>query len=76
MDIDRVKQTLAANMRRLRKERGLSRLTVSLDTGIHRDCLDNYEQMRNLPGTAALCKLAGYFGVTETELLHGGEIDA
>lgn len=61
--LEEMRRTLAARLRRLRRERGLSLSALARQVGIHRTYLSRYEAGRTLPSTPSLLRLADHFEV-------------
>lgn len=61
--------TLAANMRRLRRERQLSQEALAELAGIHRNYLGGIERQERNVGLDNLDRIARALGVTPSELL-------
>ena len=62
-------QLLAANVRRLRRERGLTQEQLSFDAGMKRSYLSDLERGTRKPSVEALGRLADALGVEPAELL-------
>lgn len=66
----------AKNLRKLRKERGLSQKELGEAVGISTSAIGMYEQNRRRPNTKMICKFAEFFGVSSDSLLgnaHGSQ---
>ena len=61
---------LAKNVRKLRKERGLSQETLALDADMKRSYLSDLERGTRNPTVRALGRLADALGVQPHQLLH------
>ena len=57
------------NIRKLRKERGLTQIALQMATGIDQALLSKFETGERLPTTDALIILADYFNVSIDYLL-------
>ena len=57
------------NLRRLRKERGLTQISLQMKTGIEQALLSKYETGDRIPPTDALMILADFYGVSIDYLL-------
>ena len=57
------------NIRKLRKERGLTQIALQMATGIDQTLLSKFETGERLPTTDALIVLADYFNVSIDYLL-------
>jgi ribosome-binding protein aMBF1 (putative translation factor) len=64
-----IRQRLADNMRRLRKERGWSQEDLAAKVPLHRNQIGKIEQARKDTGIDIVEKLARTFGVRAGELL-------
>ena len=62
---------LAANLRRLRRERGLSQEQFALEHGIDRTYVSGVERGERNPTLVNVSRLAGALGVELTVLLEG-----
>lgn len=62
-------EKFAANLRRLRERRGLSRRTLSELCGLSRNMVTRYERGEAIPSAEAICQLADYFEVSVDDLL-------
>ncbi len=56
-------------LKKLRKERNLSQLKLSLDLNMNQNTISRYENMEREADYETLIKLADYFGVTIDYLL-------
>ncbi|WP_247563446.1 helix-turn-helix transcriptional regulator [Bradyrhizobium sp. 188] len=63
-------QALAANLKRLRRERGLTQQQLSAQTGIDQAAISLIENGRSNPTVLMLESLAGTFGVRLVDLLE------
>ena len=52
------------NLRKLRKEKGLSQLAVQMQTGIEQALISKYENGERVPPTETLMQLADFYGVS------------
>ncbi len=52
------------NLRKLRKEKGLSPIAVQMQTGIEQALISKYENGERLPPTETLMQLADFYGVS------------
>ncbi len=52
------------NLRKLRKERGLTQISLQMKTGIEQALLSKYETGDRIPPTDALLILADFYGVS------------
>ena len=52
------------NLRKLRKERGLTQIALQMHTGIEQALLSKYETGERVPPTDALLVLADFYGVS------------
>jgi len=52
------------NLRKLRKERGLTQIGLQMKTGIEQALLSKYETGERIPTTDALLILADFYGVS------------
>ena len=52
------------NLRKLRKERGLTQIGLQMKTGIEQALLSKYETGERIPTTDALIILADFYGVS------------
>ena len=52
------------NLRKLRKEKGLSQIAVQMQTGIEQALISNYENGERVPPTETLMQLADFYGVS------------
>lgn len=52
------------NLRRLRRERGLTQISLQMKTGIEQSLLSKYETSERIPPTDALLILADFYGVS------------
>jgi transcriptional regulator with XRE-family HTH domain len=66
-----VAERFAANMKRLRRQVGLSQEELSLGAGVHRTQIHLIENGDRLPRLETLVKLAGGLGVSANDLLDG-----
>lgn len=52
------------NLRKLRRERGLTQISLQMKTGIEQSLLSKYETGERVPPTDALLILADFYGVS------------
>ena len=52
------------NLRKLRKEKGLSQIAVQMRTGIEQALISKYENGERVPPTETLMQLADFYGVS------------
>ena len=52
------------NLRKLRKEKGLTQIALQMQTGIEQALLSKFENGERIPPTEALILLADFFGVS------------
>jgi transcriptional regulator with XRE-family HTH domain len=52
------------NLRKLRKEKGLSQIAVQMQTGIEQALISKYENSERVPPTETLMQLADFYGVS------------
>ena len=52
------------NLRKLRKEKGLSHIAVQMQTGIEQALISKYENGERVPPTETLMQLADFYGVS------------
>lgn len=52
------------NLRKLRKEKGLSQIAVQMQTGIEQALISKYENGERVPPTETLIQLADFYGVS------------
>lgn len=52
------------NLRKLRKEKGLSQIAVQMQTGICTALISKYENGERVPPTETLMQLADFYGVS------------
>jgi transcriptional regulator with XRE-family HTH domain len=69
LTINELKADLAANLKRLRAERGYAQDSLALDSGVHRTMLSKIERCISNPSLDTLVKLANTLDVTVSELL-------
>ena len=62
---------LAARLKRLRKERGISQEDFAHKAGLHRVGYGWLEQQKRTPNLATLVKIATGFGISLSELFSG-----
>ena len=55
---------LQNNLRKLRKEKGLSQIAVQMQTGIEQALISKYENGERVPPTETLMQLADFYGVS------------
>lgn len=65
-----VRRRLARNLRRLRKDKGLSQEQFAFDAHIHRTYVSDIERGARNPTITVVEKLAGALDVTVSELLE------
>lgn len=61
--------TFPLRLRRLRTDHGLTQTELAKRIGISRDTLSRYELGKLDPGSADICRVADYFGVSTDYLL-------
>jgi transcriptional regulator with XRE-family HTH domain len=61
---------LATNLRRLRRERGLSQEALAERAGIHRTYLGSVERAERNVAIDNICRIAWALGVRPADLLH------
>lgn len=64
-----IRQKLAANLKRLRHERGLSQEKFAFEVEIHRTYISDLERAARNPTILLIEKLARYFNVSAGDLL-------
>ena len=64
------------NLRKLRRERGLTQLALQTKTGIEQALLSKYETGQRVPPTETLILLADFYGVSIDYLLDDSNIMA
>lgn len=52
------------NLRKLRKEKGLSQIAVQMQTGIEQALISKYENGERVPPSETLMQLADFYGVS------------
>lgn len=52
------------NLKKLRKEKGMTQLSLQMKTGIEQALISKYESGERVPPTETLIKLADFFGVS------------
>ena len=52
------------NLRKLRKEKGLSQIAVQMQTGIEQALISKYDNGERVPPTETLMQLAYFYGVS------------
>ncbi len=67
--LEDVRQTLAANVRRIRLEKGVSQERAALEAGIDRTLLSKIERQITNPSLETLLRLANYLAVDVSDLL-------
>jgi transcriptional regulator with XRE-family HTH domain len=67
--------TFAANLRRLRKERGLSQERLGEAANLHMTHVSKIERARCEPGVRTVCRLASALRVSADTLFEGIEGD-
>lgn len=55
---------MSAPLKELRKEKGLSQITVQMQTGIEQALISKYENGERVPPTETLMQLADFYGVS------------
>lgn len=55
---------MKTNLRKLRKERGLTQISLQMKTGIEQALISKYETGERIPPTDALVILADFFNVS------------
>ena len=65
-----LRQVLAANLRRLRHEKGLSQEALAYEAGVNRTYLSKLEKGASYAGLEIIGKLAAVLGVEPAELLR------
>ena len=65
-----LRQVFAANLRRLRHEKGLSQEVLAYEAGVNRSYLSKLEKGATYVGLEILGKLADVLGVEPAELLR------
>lgn len=63
-----IRERLAFNMKRLRKEKGLSQEQFAFEAGIHRTYISDLERGSRNPTISIIEKIADSFGVCEGDL--------
>lgn len=66
-------EAFAANIRRLRKERGLTQERLAEEAGLHLTDVARIETLRRDPGVKVVAKLAYGLGCPTSELFEGVE---
>lgn len=66
--------TFAENLRTLRKEAGLSQLSLALELDLAQKSIDYFEHGTKVPSVATIVSIADYFHVSVDYLL-GREVD-
>jgi transcriptional regulator with XRE-family HTH domain len=64
-----LRQAFAANLRRLRHERGLSQENLAYEADVNRTYMSKLEKGGSYPGLEIIGKLASVLGVEPAELL-------
>jgi transcriptional regulator with XRE-family HTH domain len=64
-------EAFAANVRRLRKERGLTQERLAQEAGLHLTDIARIETLRRSPGIEVVAKIAHGLGVETAELFAG-----
>jgi transcriptional regulator with XRE-family HTH domain len=64
-----IRQTLGANLKRLRTAKGWSQEEYAFEAGIHRTYISDIERGARNPTIEVLVKLAAPFGVEPAELI-------
>ena len=67
--LEDVRQTLAANVKRIRLEKGVSQERAALEAGIDRTLLSKIERQITNPSLETLLRLANYLEVNVSDLL-------
>ena len=62
---------MVANLRRIRKERGMTQSELAAASGIHRITISKYEAGKVTPNVDSAKSLAEALGVTVDELING-----
>lgn len=57
------------NLKKLRKDKGLTQLGLQMKTGIEQALISKYESGERVPPTETLIKLADFFGVSMDYLM-------
>ncbi|MBQ7876692.1 MAG: helix-turn-helix transcriptional regulator [Clostridia bacterium] len=52
------------NLKKLRKEKGLTQISVQMKTGIEQALLSKFENCERIPPTDTLIRLADFYGVS------------
>ena len=65
-----IRRLLAANVRRLRKARGLSQEQLAFESGIHRTYISGVERTVRNPTIVIVGRIAGALGVEPAELFR------
>jgi transcriptional regulator with XRE-family HTH domain len=65
-----IRQTLGANLKRLRTAKGWSQEEYAFEAGIHRTYISDIERGARNPTIEVLVKLAAPFGVEPAELIR------
>ncbi len=65
-----LRQVLAANLRRLRHEKGLSQEALAYEAGVNRTYLSKLEKGASYAGLEIMGKLAAVLGIEPAELLR------
>lgn len=68
-DYTRLFEEVPKRLRRLREERGLTRIEVSTAIGAHKNSLERWELGLHLPGPFMVKRLAAFYGVTLEDIL-------
>lgn len=55
---------MSAQLKELRKEKGLSQIAVQMQTGIEQALISKYENGERVPPTETLMQLADFYGVS------------
>lgn len=55
---------MSAPLKELRKEKGLSKIAVQMQTGIEQALISKYENGERVPPTETLMQLADFYGVS------------
>lgn len=60
---------MKTNLRKLRKERGLTQIGLQMETGIEQALISKYETGERIPPTDVLLVLADFYGVSVDYIL-------
>ena len=64
---------MANNLRRIRKEQGLTQVQLAQKAGVCKNTVYHIERVTNKPGVDAVWLLAEALGVTMNDLCYGGD---